>query len=169
MNLVINDNSSLKDARDWLRQRVDDGETCPCCKQFAKVYPRMIYGKMAAALIRLHAVSRPDFSFVHVSKIDVPTIRSVVFSGDFAKLALWELIEPMPKDEKDKTKRANGSWRITQRGIDFVNGKITVPKYVKIYDGRRIGFDDSEMVSIQNCLGEKFDYAELMGRSNGNE
>jgi hypothetical protein len=55
----------------------------------------------------------------------------------------------------------SGWWRLTARGALFVNGEIGLDKYVHIYDGRALRFSGAT-VGIKQCLGEKFDYAELM-------
>jgi hypothetical protein len=145
---------TLAEARDWLRERVDDGETCPCCGQFAKVYRRRIHATMARDLITFHKLS-PDGEWVHV-----PTAL-VLRGGDFAKLAFWGLIEERGGERGDGSDRV-GWWRTTRLGRSFVRGAVPVPKYARIYNGRCLGLA-GEALYIREALGKRFDYAELMG------
>lgn len=78
----------------------------------------------------------------------------------YSILAWWKLLEPS-KENDDPTKKSSGYWRITQKGIDFLEKRITVPKRVHIYDNKCVGFDE-EMVDVIKALGKKFDYQELM-------
>ena len=37
------DNSmTLTEAKQWLKERLDEGTRCPCCNQYAKIYKRKI-------------------------------------------------------------------------------------------------------------------------------
>lgn len=151
---------TLEEAKTYLRENVEDGAKCPCCGQLAKVYKRAITGSSAAWLCSLYRAA-PDGRFVHVSNIDHGQPSEI--GGDAAKLSYWGLIEEMPKDPLDTKKRTSGFWRITSLGIKFVRGDATVPKHVRLYDGRLLGFVDADnRVTIRQALGTKFDYARLM-------
>ena len=81
-------------------------------------------------------------------------------TNDFSKLLHWGMIQPV--QNVDTSKRTSGYWSITDRGKMFVNGELAnVPKYVKIYNGQRIGFSE-EKTTIIMALGNKFNYQELM-------
>lgn len=58
----------------------------------------------------------------------------------------------------------SGFHRITQRGRDFAHGRVVVPKYVHVYNGEYVNVFSDETISIEQALGEAFDYRELMGR-----
>ena len=66
----------------------------------------------------------------------------------------------MPNTE-DADKKNSGYWKITQKGIDFVNNKIQVPSHVHIYNGKVLGFADTT-TNIIKSLGTKFSFYELM-------
>jgi len=142
---------TLAEARAWLRERVDGGAHCPCCTQFAKVYRRRIHAAMARDLII--AYRRAGVDWFHV--------RAVLGhdGGDFAKLAYWGLIREHPGERDDGSDRA-GWWKITEAGVGFIHG-ATVPKHARIYDGRCLGLL-GDPVTVQDCLGKRFNYAELM-------
>lgn len=151
---------TLEGAKQWLRDRVDDGARCPCCTQFAKVYRRNLNATMAAGLIVLYRMTKPDFGYLHVREL-IPRISSFASGGgEFAKLVYWHFIEEKIKSEDDD-KRTSGWWRITDHGVAFVERRILARQRVCIYDSRNLKFDGSE-VSIDVCLKKKFSYLELM-------
>lgn len=71
----------------------------------------------------------------------------------------WGLIEEEPIVRPDGGRA--GWWRITPFGQQFVLGNSTVPKYARLYDGRCLGLEGVP-VTIRDCLGTKFNYADLM-------
>jgi hypothetical protein len=143
--------SPLKEARDWLRARVYEGERCPCCTQFAKIYRRKINSGMARALIRQWQVCGQDY---------VRTTSLCPWTHEAGQLVWWGLIEDEGGRREDGGR--SGWWRITDAGKRFVLHQDRVAKYAHIYDGRVLRLDPSETVSIVECLGAKFDYRELM-------
>jgi hypothetical protein len=52
------------------------------------------------------------------------------------KLRYWYLIEKV-HDELSK----GGDWRITQRGSDFLQGKISLPQYVWTFHGEQVRYE----------------------------
>lgn len=161
MNKKLNPNATLKEAKDWLRARLGKGERCPCCNQLAKMYERKLYSSMAAAIIYFYK-SFDHSKFHHKSELlKNKALATTLGGGDFAKLALWGLIEEKPKDTSED-KRTSGYWKITHKGIDFVLGKVSLPSHVRIYDGKVFGFK-GDKVLVTDCLGKRFSYTELMG------
>ena len=149
---MFSDAMTLAEARDELRRLVDDGYRCPLCTQFAKVYRRKLNSGMARSLIRMWRKAGLDW-------INVPD-QIGARSREEGKLRYWGLVEEADVEREDGGRA--GWWRVTREGARFVTGKITVPKYARIYDGRCLGLH-GEPVTIRDCLGERFDYAELMG------
>lgn len=152
-------------AQAYVRSHREDGVVCPCCGQYCKVYHRTLNSAMAQFLIWLVLEYEKRTSCVSgnvwINVNDGPLIQNRKGGGDFAKLRYWGLIEQMANE--DETKRTSGYWRPTQTGIDFVYDKVTVPKKVRLYLNEPIGFAE-ERVTIQNALGTKFNYQELMAR-----
>lgn len=77
-----------------------------------------------------------------------------------SKLVHWGLIEPVPND--DPKKHMSGFYTITAAGVAFVEGQSQVPAKISYFNYtvyRRSG----RLITIQQALGKKFDYAELMG------
>lgn len=159
---TLDDDVPLADARDWLRERVDDGEHCPCCRQLAKVYRRKLSVAAARTMVLLYRfggqVGKGYIDLPRLLEAHAPELSS---QGGYATLGhWWGLIERMPGERDDGSKH-NGLWRLTVPGIDFVERRTTVPKYARIYDGRCLGYAGPE-VDIDQVLGTRFRYDELM-------
>jgi hypothetical protein len=150
---VIDDNRPLGEARDWLRERIDDGEACPCCGQFAKVYRRTINSGMAVLLLALYRAAQPG------EWVKVPSLGGQ--GGDITKCRYWELIEPQPDLTRDDGSNRTGWWRLTYRGVEFILDRLAVPKYARVYDGRLLNLTGPP-VTIRDALGARFNYDELM-------
>ena len=138
-----------------------EGCRCPICNQNVKMYKKKVDSQMAFFLIKLHRLTKkyPLQNYFHVSD-DINVTLKV--GGSWAKLRYWELIEEQPKDSNDTEKRTSGMWRISQKGMMFVEGNLSIPKYVKLYNQTFYGYE-GERVSIQDALSSKFSYRELMG------
>lgn len=145
--------ATIREAAAWVKARLLDGTDCPVCGQRAQLYQRTITSTMARALILMWREAGIDW--VHLPSV-VGALRA-----DEAKLVHWGLIE------EEKTLRADGGragvWRLTDLGVQFVQGDATVPKYAFIFNKRCLGHEGPE-VTIGECLGEKFRLDELLGR-----
>jgi len=147
---------TLEDAKQWLRDRIDDGARCPCCTQLAKVYKRRVHSTMARELITIYRAS-PECDWLYLP--DVLRLRGA-HGGDTVKATYWGLIEEDDDIREDGSSRT-GWWRLTEAGRGFVLGEHKIPKYARVYDGRLLGFE-GEMATIRDALGAKFDYDLLM-------
>jgi len=160
---VVSDNpppgldATIQEARDWLETVMydADGGECPACTQRVKVYRRSIHAAEARALIL--AVRAHDREWFHA-----PTFADVAqCGGSWAMLRRWALIE------EDNVPRADGGraghWRVTERGVQFAQRRLSVPKYALIYDNHLLGHEGDDVL-ITDALGDRFDYRELMSR-----
>lgn len=150
---------SLAAAQAYVAENLSAGVECPCCGQFAKLYPRKLYADQAAWLIWL-VRRHTEIMGAGDEAGWVPVTESPVRGGDYAKVAHWGLCELRPKDQGDN-KRTSGLWRPTSDGILFVRGQLLVPSHVLLFDNEVRG-RSKDLVSIRDVLGEKFDYHELM-------
>lgn len=147
------DTMPLGEARDLLRElATEKGAKCPCCRQLAKVYRRPIHSTIARSLIKMWRAAGTDWQHI-------PTTIGGQ-SREEGKLRYWGLVEEQRQPRTDGGR--SGWWRVTEKGEAWVRGHATVPKYAHIYDGRCLKLDGPE-VTIEDALGEKFSYAELMG------
>lgn len=153
----------LFELRAEVMAQIEDGITCPCCGQYCRLYKRKLNAPMACALIWLvlrKTDTKKDWINIHES----PLFQGRRVGGDFAKLEHWRLIES--KLNEDETKRCSGLWRPTEKGVAFVEKRITVPAKVHLYNNVIHGWSE-EHITIIDALGEKFDYGELMNRDPG--
>jgi len=149
---------------------LDQGINCPCCGQYAKRYRRKLNSGIAVwliLLVRLHRESWHNTShpgWVHVSQIiragSLLGASSAGGSGQAQSLLpLWGLAETNPNPGRDK--RASGLWRPTPNGIAFVEGQISVPERVVVYNNTLERLEGDQL-TIRQALGKKFSYTELM-------
>lgn len=150
--MEFTDDMTLGEARVLLRGLVDEGHACPCCTQLAKVYRRKLNAGMAVSLIRMYRI-QGEREWIHL-----PT-EIGARSREEGKLRYWGLVEEMTEPREDGGRA--GWWRVTDRGGMFVREEIVVLSHAKIYDGRCLALTGAR-VSILDCLGAKFNYAELM-------
>jgi hypothetical protein len=146
--------NTIKEAHEYLNTHVAKGVKCPCCGQFVKLYKRRIVSSAALGLIKLVRMWQTNPDWYHVIDLDVTSS-----GGEFARLRRFGLI--VQKQNTDKTKTNSGYWKPTEKGINFVFKKIKVPKYFLMFNGTGFGFSEEE-IDIQQALGKKFNYQELM-------
>lgn len=150
---AFRDTDTLGAARTWLRDQIQgDGAKCPCCRQMAKVYRRGINAGQAAILVRWWRQYGTKPVMV-AEQVKTP-------GGDYAKLRYWGLVEDMHARREDGGPA--GQWRVTDLGEMFAASKVAIPRFVYVYDNRLLRVDESESITIQEALGKRFDYDELM-------
>lgn len=151
---------TMKEAKAYLRENWEKGIECPCCGQFVKLYSRSITSSMAYALYLIYKNQKND-DWTHVQsylkKLNIP---APVMSGDISKLKFWELLEVLEGERKDGSKRV-GFYRVTEKGKEFIHGRISVPKHCKLYNQKFYGFS-GEQIHFKDALGKNFNYDDLM-------
>lgn len=154
------DDMTLGEARDALRElAMHGGAKCPCCRQLAKVYRRNLTSVAARAVTALYRDH--GLTFGHMPTVARHRLPDVAHQGGYLVLgAHWDLIEEERELRPDGGRA--GWWRVTDLGEAWVRGHATVPKYAHVYDGRCLRVD-GEQVTIEDALGARFSYAELMG------
>lgn len=143
------------------RLKKGDEMTCPCCGRFAKIYKRRLHTSIALQLIQLYRLGG-SVAYVHASQL---IGDGVAGAGDFTKAKYWNLIEPMTVDTGGE-KKASGYWKLTVEGWRFVKAGMSIPEFAILYDDKVLEMA-GRMVSIQDCLGKKFDYSALMSEPLG--
>lgn len=146
--------NKIAEAKQFLKDNFEDGCICPCCHQPVKMYKRKLNSVMSRMLIQLYFLKD---EWNHVS--DIAKGISDTGTNDFSKLRNWLLIEQ--KKNEDSKKKTSGFWKITPLGRLFVEGKVTVPSFVNIYNTKKYG-ESTEMITIEDALGVKFNYQKLM-------
>ena len=158
-------NRTIEDARITLRQHWEKGMACPCCTQNVKLYRRKITSTMAAFLIEFYCAGAYGDRWMTVNDRKWKYMRD----GMYAKLRYWGLVEPHPKNPISgrPTKKSGGSWRVTPLGCEFVHGNVTVQKFVRVFDHRRLKIEQYERldripITIKDALTDRFNYTDLM-------
>ncbi len=147
----ITNSSTVEQAKAHLRENWEEGVKCPCCTQEVKLYKYKINKGMALVLIQMY---KSKNEWIHPIK-DLKTIN-----GDYAKLRFWGLVESS-SDQPEDDKKANGFWRVTEKGKKFVNNTLRVKEKALLFNNKNYGFIGND-ISITDALGNKFNYAELM-------
>jgi hypothetical protein len=143
---------TLEEAKTEIQKNLRDGYECPCCGQLCKLYRRKLNANMARFLIDLaHATCK--------EKQWVPYSECRFRGRDYNYLAMFGLA--VTNKDSSSIARTSGLWKITKRGLDFVRGYINIPSHVFVYNNTVHGFSE-KMISIQEALGEPFNYEELM-------
>ncbi len=120
---------------------------------------------MAQELIALYSLSYndddSDIKFYHHTKF------AKVSGGELSKLKHWGLVVEKENDLDEKIldgeKKTSGFWGITKKGKNFVENKISVEKYIFLLDATLIDTSENERTNIEDALGNKFNYNEIMG------
>lgn len=123
---------------------------------------------MAWLLIQIYRwdLNHPG-EYVYVPKLINASGKSLW--GDYSKARFWGLIEAEEGIRADGSSRV-GYWRITRKGTDWVLGRISLPRYVRVYNNQPLGppttYSKSgqlrPLVSVREALGTRFDYDLLM-------
>lgn len=114
---------------------------------------------MARSLVLLYKLSGEKRKWVNMLH---EAIDDGFISAEHAKLVWWGLAEKHSGESEDGN--SSGLYRITTKGLDFVEGYTTVPSHADEYMSE-VKFFSGEEIDIVQALeyGNKFNYKELMG------
>jgi hypothetical protein len=147
---------TIVEAKQYLKDNIKKGVKCPCCGQFAKLYSRKINSGMVLFLIGLYRLSKrngiQEFSNDFVFKEMDLNVRSL----DYSILKHFGLIQESVNTDSGKKK--SGNWIITEAGINFAEGKVSVAENVLIYNNKVIGFEGKNILISEIS---KFNYKDL--------
>lgn len=68
---------------------------------------------------------------------------------------------PLGVEREDGSKRV-GFYRITERGIAFIEGLVTIEKYAYVYNNECLMMDAETKVHIGDAAGKGFDFREIL-------
>ena len=150
----------------------DKGGHCPCCDKWGKVYRHGISHAMMKALLWM--ASNHGENWINMPK-QAP--RDLIQTYTFATLKWWRLIQPLHIEQEvnvedgvlvygDSETRSSGIWRVTPIGMQFAKGLLQVPKFVYLYNDT-LKDVSTETIYIQDCVGKKFNYSEIMNETWG--
>ena len=133
----------------WKKDIEAKGRRCSCCDRYGKVYRRPLSQHLALCLRWIYVQSE-DNDWVDVQNT---APRWMMKSKAYPLLEHWNLIE--------SKEHRSGIWKVTERGVNFIHGYLTVPAAVHIYDNRVWGFE-SENTDFRKCFGKHFNFEEMM-------
>lgn len=134
----------------------DKGYCCPTCGQLCKRYYRSFNSNMALSLIFLYKFRKHGFIKIE----ELMRINGYKRCGDASYLRHYKLIEAAEGKREDGSTRV-GMYKITGMGIMFVEKNLTVKSKFVMYKGKCEGYEGRE-INIEDALGKKFNYSELM-------
>lgn len=150
----------------FTKEVMNKGCKCPVCNQNVRLQKYTINAEMAKCLIDLYKLNKkhPERIWFHVAK-DIKIGISV--SGAFAKMRHWGLIEQLTPKNNLTAKKTSGMWRITDKGMDFVLNRNTIPKFIKVYNQTFYGFEEeknekNKPITITDAISTKFNYQDLL-------
>lgn len=151
---------TLAEYRDQLMIDAQVGTHCKACGQHAKIYHNKFNSSMARTLIHLYPYfKKHPLKWLHVG--DYLIHNHDELKGVHGKLCVYEMMEKNKEAKPLTGAKCAGLYRMTGKGILFVEERITVPGYWTQYNGDVNGFDGDD-IGIRDALGKHFDYAELM-------
>jgi len=146
--------------KNWRDTIENDGGHCPCCGKWGKISPFPMTEIMALGLLWLSKATADADGWV-----DVPNTapRWMLRGKTYTTMHRWGLIEKADRHE-DQTKKSDGLWRVTVKGLHFLCGTTSIPKKVFIYNNTIEGWSD-ETVYFRDCFGKHFDYEAVMAEN----
>jgi len=136
-----------------------EGTRCPCCDKFVKIYRRKFNSGMALTLIHIYQAARKtNNEWLNVAHHMLDKIPNWI-PYDYGKLVWWDLLKKHPGKTDDGNSK--GLYRITRKGAQFVKKQIKIRSHAIEYMSNVQDFD-GDQISIEQALGKKFNYNELM-------
>lgn len=143
---------TILEGKEYLRDNWSEGVHCPCCKQYVRLWKHCINSAITRTLIDMQRRHKKGQEWIHIMHdIGITTMYGIA--------EFWDLIEPHPKCEDGK--RASGMWRLTSKGISFVDGFSDIPRYAYVFNNKVYDFS-RDRIWVEESLGKKFNYQELL-------
>lgn len=161
----FNDAMPIAEARSTLRSLArEGGHKCPICLRMTKVRRRGMTSVPARAVAALY--KHHGRQYAHMPTIVQAHLADVATQGGYATLgAHWDLIQEERIQRPDGGRA--GYWSLTDLGESWLQGEATVPKYVDIFDGHRLGEPYGDPVTARQVLETHFDLIPLRESASG--
>lgn len=143
---------TIAEVRHWMNTNIlEHGKVdCPCCKSHIQTYKRTISKSLVYWLTALRKLSKDGTKYVHFKKVDQYLYDRLQLNGsDYIIMKKWYFIQPFTKvDPKTGKETSTGEFIITRLGMDFLDGKIKVPKYLYFSNGKVIKKSKEEITFL---------------------
>lgn len=156
--------NTLDAARDALHLGLERGEssTCPCCSQTVAAYRRYLHAGQVLWLLDLvkawRAAGGTPETWIHKSEI-------AAVGNDYGFLAYFK---PAGREEglarsapRELGSAFTGRWQPTEAGLAWLRGEVKAPSHAMVFN-RRVLSSAAEGVTVEEALGERFDYSAVM-------
>ena len=153
----------LHEAKAMVMRERGEGVACPCCTQNAKIYPRTINRGMLIGLSELLRRYMQEHSWIYDRRFSDGC-------GDYGKLVHWDMIEYEERPESNEPRRAQQGVGVRPkwRAVQFLQGKIRVPRHALLYDSHFLGWkDQSDTIAVGDV--KNFNWQEIMAGIKGAE
>jgi hypothetical protein len=134
---------------------------CPLCSRRIRPYEYRITASMAGLLVVMNWLYTKYPYAEPIYYKDLRKLCDYFRVGYTDKLGILQhmgLVESVPaRYSKNRKKKVNGCWRITNLGMQFASGKIKVPAAIVMYDNTCLGRLDDDWVSIDGAMKNRFD------------
>jgi hypothetical protein len=112
-------------------------EICECCGAKVVEYKHNFNAALANSLYKIYNFGKP----IAISELSLTRNQWT----NFQKLRYWDLVSPL----KDKNgKRIGSLWEVTTTGVNFVEGKRSIFKYVWTFRGQCDRFE-GELITFK--------------------
>jgi len=140
----------------WHSVIKSEGGHCPVCDRWGKLYRRGINANMARHLIWLCLQDPREDGWIDVQRTAPDWMLRAPQIGT---LRHWGMVLDAPV--QGAKSRTAGLWKPTAIGLEFAYNRISVPKYKYIYNDTVFDTEGPD-ITILDCIGEHFNYSELM-------
>lgn len=135
-----------------------EGAQCPCCGGTVKVKRYAVSTRQARELRTLYD-ARPEALHWKEWLTSSARMQCVLrFAGLISQ----------PTGDPDKPFNRSGAWAITQRGIDWIEGNITIPRFVYVLFNQIVGYSP-EQLTYQEALDHPYTPEDAMQAVDANE
>lgn len=152
--MSITDQSSLEEAKVWLRAELRRGAACPCCKQNVRLHPRKVTKGVLAELLAVYRVAGTS-QWCDLSALK--QARQCPAGGtQLGKAEYHGLVEHGRGDDVNGAPR--GYWNVTILGERFIRDEYIIPQSTAlVYDGAVISYEGGSW-SVHDAWRETFDF-----------
>lgn len=152
------DGLTVAEAHRQLWDQLNKGSLCPVCLRHARRYRRAFHKEMAVFLVQLvrrYLDLGAGRRFVFIRELP-DYQKAPKSSSDGAYLPHWLLIK----------RGEPGYYMPTERGVEFVRGRIRVPKYAWIFGNHAHHFSD-ETIGITEALSTEINVLGMLRHIEG--
>lgn len=156
--------TTIAEAKQYILDNIEEGVECPACTRNVQMQKFNLDHNMASALRILdeHTNQGEYVRTIALFNEYADTESNLNNGGNWTKVKHWGLIE----SEMTITEEggSQGNWRITQKGRDFVHGKVKVSKKAKTFKDKLHGYL-GDPILITDIKIKPFDYVNTVGHT----